>query len=47
MGWGSWVAIGATAIVLLGAISLTVYGGRATPIQHEVEQIIPNDRLPN
>jgi len=33
--------------VLLGAISLTVYGGRVTPVQHEVEQIIPNDRLPN
>jgi len=47
MGWGSWVAIGVAAIVLLGAIGLTVYGGRVTPAQHPVELIIPNDRLPN
>jgi hypothetical protein len=32
---------------VLGAIGLTVYGGRITPFQHPVEQIIPNDRLPN
>jgi hypothetical protein len=47
MGWGMSVAVGVGIIVVLGAIGLTVYGGRVTPIQHPVEQIIPNDRLPN
>jgi hypothetical protein len=47
MGWGMSVAVGVGIIVVLGAIGLTVYGGRVAPIQHPVEQIIPNDRLPN
>jgi CHASE1-domain containing sensor protein len=47
MGWGSWVAIVVAVVVLLSAIGLTVYGGRVTPVQHPVELIIPNDRLPN
>ena len=47
MGWGSWVALAIGVIVVVGAIGLTVYGGRVTPVQHPVEQIVPNDRLPN
>ena len=47
MGLGSWVALGIGVIVVVGAIGLSVYGGRIAPVQHPVEQIIPNDRLPN
>lgn len=47
MGWGSWVAAGVGILVVLGAIGLTVYGGRVTPVQHPVEQVVPNDRLAN
>jgi hypothetical protein len=47
LGWGSWLAVGFAAVVLLGAIGLSVYGGRVTPTQNPVEQIVPNDRLPN
>jgi hypothetical protein len=47
MGWGTWVAAAVGFILVLGAISLTVYGGRVAPVQHPVEQIVPNDRLPN
>ena len=47
MGWGSWVAVGIGVMVLLGVIGLSVYGGRLAPVQHPIEQIIPNDRLPN
>lgn len=47
MGWGSWVALGIGAVVVVAVIGLSVYGGRVTPVQHPVEQIIPNDRLPN
>lgn len=47
MGWGSWVAMVIGATIVVSAIGLTVYGGRVAPAQHPVEQIIPNDRLPN
>jgi len=47
MGWGSWVAIGVGIVLVLGAIGLTVYGGRVTPVQHPVVQVVPNDRLAN
>lgn len=47
MGWGTWAALGIGAVVLVGAIALSVYGGRVMPVQHPVEQVVPNDRLPN
>jgi hypothetical protein len=47
MGWGSGIAVGTGVLVLLAAIALSVYGGRVAPVQHPVEQIIPNERLPN
>jgi hypothetical protein len=47
MGWGSGIAVGIGLLVLLAAVGLSVYGGRVAPAQHPVEQIIPNDRLPN
>ena len=47
MGWGSGIAVGIGVLVLLAAIGLSIYGGRVAPVQHPVEQIIPNDRLPN
>jgi hypothetical protein len=47
MGWGLRIGIGVAVFVLLGAIGLSVYGGRVQPRTHPVEQIVPNDRLPN
>ena len=47
MGWGSRIGIGVAVVVLVGAIGLTVYGGRVQPRTHPVEQIVPNDKLPN
>ncbi|MEJ1969842.1 MAG: hypothetical protein WDN03_14575 [Rhizomicrobium sp.] len=46
MGWGLRIAIGAGVLVLIGAVGLSIYGGRVQPRTHPVEQIIPNDRLP-
>lgn len=47
MGWGSGIAVALAILVVVAAVGLAVYGGRITPVQHPVEQIIPNDRLPN
>jgi hypothetical protein len=47
MSWGLRIAIGVGVLVLLGAVGLSIYGGRVHPLQHQVEQIVPNDRLPN
>lgn len=47
MGWGSGIALGLGILVIVAAVGLAVYGGRVVPVQHPVEQIIPNDRLPN
>ncbi|MGZ5931251.1 MAG: hypothetical protein ACXWLC_03850 [Rhizomicrobium sp.] len=47
MGWGSRIAAGVGVLVVVAAVALSVYGGRVQPVQHPVEQIVPNDRLPN
>ena len=46
MGWGSRIAIAVGVLVVVAAIGLAVYGGRVEPVQHPVEQTIPNDHLP-
>ena len=46
-GWGLRIAIGLGVLVLLAAVGLAVYGGRVQPVQHPVEQIVPNDQLPH
>lgn len=43
---GVWLLILAAILVLAGMIAATVYGGTIHPQQHEVEQVIPNDRFP-
>ena len=47
LGWGAWVLILIGILILLGAVAATVYGGSIHPAQHEVEQVVPNDRFPN
>lgn len=47
LGLGAWLLILVGILILVGAIALTVYGGSVRPAQHEVEQVIPNDRFPN
>lgn len=47
MSWTLRIGIAAGVLVLAAAIGLTVYGGRVRPHTHPVEQIVPNDRLPN
>ena len=46
-GWTLRIGIGVGVLVLLSAIGLSIYGGRVHPHTHPVEQIVPNDRLPN
>jgi hypothetical protein len=46
MGWGLRIGIGVAVLVLLGAVGLSIYGGRVRPVQHPVEQTISDDRLP-
>ena len=43
--WGGGIAIGAGVLVILAAIGLAIYGGTLQPVQHSVEQVIPNDRF--
>ena len=47
IGWGLRIAAGVGVLVVVAVIGLTVYGGRVQPVQHPVEQVIPNDRLPS
>ena len=47
LGWGAWLLILVAVLVLAGMIAATVYGGTVRPQQHEVEQVIPNDRFPS
>jgi hypothetical protein len=47
MGWSGRIAIAAGVLLILAAIGLTIYGGTLRPHQHEVEQVIPNDRFPS
>jgi hypothetical protein len=44
-GWGVWLAGAAVLLLLAGAVALTIYGGTVRPQQHEVEQVITNDRF--
>jgi hypothetical protein len=46
LSWVAWLLILVGVLVLAGMIALTVYGGTVRPQQHEVEQVIPNDRFP-
>lgn len=47
LGWGAWLLILVGILILLGAVAATIYGGSVRPAQHEVEQVVPNDRFPN
>jgi Sec-independent protein translocase protein TatA len=47
LGVGAWLLILVGILVLAGAVALTVYGGSVRPAQHEVEQVISNDRFPS
>lgn len=47
LGWGLWVLILVVVVVLAGVVALTIYGGSVRPEQHEVEQVLSNDRFPS
>lgn len=47
LGWGTWLLILVGILVLAGAVALTIYGGSVRPVQHEVEQVLANDKFPN
>jgi Sec-independent protein translocase protein TatA len=47
LGWGSWLLILVVVLILVGAVALAVYGGSIRPAQHEVEQVLANDRFPS
>jgi hypothetical protein len=45
MGWGAWLLVLLGVVVVAGFIALTIYGGTVSPQQHEVEQVLSNDRF--
>jgi hypothetical protein len=47
LGLGAWLLILVGFLVLAGAVALTIYGGSVRPQQHEVEQVLSNDRFPS
>ena len=47
LGWRAWLLILIGAVLLAAAVALTIYGGAVRPAQHEVEQVVANDRFPN
>jgi hypothetical protein len=47
LGVGAWLLIVVGILILAGAVALAVYGGSIRPQQHEVEQVISNDRFPS
>ena len=47
LGWGTWLLILVAVLILAGATALAVYGSSVSPVQHEVEQVLSNDRFPS
>ena len=47
LGAGAWLLILIGALILVAAVALTVYGSSVRPAQHEVEQVVANDRFPS
>ena len=47
MGLGGWIAVMAGVLVVSAAAFLAIYGGTVRPQQHEVQQVLPNDRFPS
>jgi hypothetical protein len=37
---------GVALLLVLGATGLAIYGGKVKPVRHNVEQVLPNDRIP-
>ena len=46
MGWGVWLLILLAVLIVVGVVAATIYGGTVSPQQHQVEQVLPNDRFP-
>ena len=47
MGLVSWFAIILAVLVILSAVGLAIYGGRAEPPVRHIEQVVPDDNLPH
>ncbi len=47
VGWASWLAIIVAVLVVLGAVGLAIYGGRAEPPVRHIEQVVPDASLPH
>jgi len=47
MGLVSWFAIILAVLVVLSAVGLAIYGGRAEPPVRHIEQVVPDDNLPH
>jgi hypothetical protein len=47
MGVGGWIVVVVGVLVISGAAALAVYGSTVRPQQHEVQQVLPNDRFPS
>lgn len=45
-GWGLWLVVIVLALLVAAAIGLVIYGGTVRPAQHQVEQVLSNDRFP-
>jgi hypothetical protein len=47
LSFGHWLVILAGVVVVVGGTTLAIYGSKVRPAQHNVEQVVPNDRFPS
>lgn len=45
--WGLWLGVIVLVLVVAAAVGLAIYGGTVHPVQHQGEQVLPNDRFPS
>ena len=45
MGWAAWLVIVVAGLVVVGAVGLSIYGGRVQPTTRHYEQVVPDERL--
>lgn len=46
-GWGLRIGFGVLVLLVVLAVGLSIYGGRVSPVQHSVDQVLPNDHFPS
>lgn len=44
-GWAAWLAIAAAGLLVVGAVGLSIYGGKIRPVSRHYEQVVPDERI--